>query len=48
MTCYPSSGSGKATSSDYIYRTVLKDGRTSYMTKIWYAGWAIKNPSWIK
>ena len=37
---------GKSTSSDYVYVMQFEDGKISHMTKIWNAGWAIKELGW--
>jgi predicted ester cyclase len=37
---------GKSTSSDYVYVMEFEDGKISHMTKIWNAGWAMKELGW--
>ena len=37
---------GKSTSSDYVYMMEFQDGKISHMTKIWNAGWAMKELGW--
>ena len=37
---------GKSTSSDYVYMMEFQDGKISHMTKIWNAGWAMKELDW--
>jgi predicted ester cyclase len=39
---------GKSTSSDYVYVMEFKDGKISHMTKIWNAGWAMKDLGWTQ
>jgi predicted ester cyclase len=39
---------GKSTSSDYVYVMEFQDGKISHMTKIWNAGWALKELGWIE
>jgi predicted ester cyclase len=33
---------GKSTSSDYVYVMEFEDGKISHLTKIWNAGWAMR------
>jgi predicted ester cyclase len=37
---------GKSTSTDYVYMMDFADGKISHMTKIWNAGWAMKELGW--
>src|SRR5262249_8280565 len=37
---------GKSPSTDYVYVMEFEDGRISHMTKIWNAGWAIRDLGW--
>ena len=37
---------GKSTSSDYVYAMDFDDGKIRHMTKIWNAGWALKELGW--
>ncbi|HEY8409568.1 MAG TPA: nuclear transport factor 2 family protein [Gaiellaceae bacterium] len=37
---------GKSTRSDYVYVMDFEDGRIKHMTKIWNAGWAMKELGW--
>ena len=37
---------GRSTSSDYVYMMEFDDGRISHMTKIWNAGWALRELGW--
>jgi ketosteroid isomerase-like protein len=37
---------GKSTASDYVYVMQFSGGRISHMTKIWNAGWALKELGW--
>jgi predicted ester cyclase len=37
---------GKSTSSDYAYVMEFQDGKISHMTKIWNAGWAMRELGW--
>ena len=39
---------GKSTSTDYVYMMDFEGGKISHMTKIWNAGWAIKELGWIE
>jgi predicted ester cyclase len=42
----PMEPTGKSTSTDYVYVLDFKDGKISHMTKIWNAGWAMKELGW--
>ena len=42
----PMPPTGKSTSSDYVYVMDFADGKISHMTKIWNAGWAMKDLGW--
>ena len=44
----PVPATGKSTSSDYVYVMEFEDGKISHMTKIWNAGWAMKELGWIE
>jgi len=37
---------GKSTRSDYVYVMDFADGKITHMTKIWNAGWAMKELGW--
>jgi len=37
---------GKSTSTDYAYVMQFQDGKISHMTKIWNAGWAMRELGW--
>jgi predicted ester cyclase len=37
---------GKATSSDYVYVMEFDGDKIGHMTKIWNAGWALKELGW--
>ena len=37
---------GKSLSSDYVYAMDFDGGRIRHMTKIWNAGWALKELGW--
>jgi predicted ester cyclase len=37
---------GRSTSSDYVYAMEFADGRISHMTKIWNAGFALRELGW--
>jgi predicted ester cyclase len=37
---------GKSTNSDYVYVMEFADGKIRHMTKIWNAGWAMKDLGW--
>jgi predicted ester cyclase len=42
----PMPPTGKSTSSDYVYVMEFEDGKIRHMTKIWNAGWAMKDLGW--
>ncbi len=42
----PVPATGKSTSTDYVYVMEFKDGKISHMTKIWNAGWAMRDLGW--
>jgi steroid delta-isomerase-like uncharacterized protein len=42
----PVPATGKSTSSDYVYVMEFEDGKISHMTKIWNAGWAMRDLGW--
>ena len=44
----PMPPTGKSTSTDYVYMMEFEDGKISHMTKIWNAGWAMKELGWIE
>ena len=44
----PMPPTGKSTSTDYVYMMEFEDGKISHMTKIWNAGWALKELGWIE
>src|SRR5262249_43420387 len=37
---------GKSTSTDYVYVMEFENGKISHMTKIWNAGWAMRELGW--
>jgi predicted ester cyclase len=37
---------GKKTNSDYVYVMDFDGGKIKHMTKIWHAGWAMKELGW--
>ena len=37
---------GKSTRSDYVYVMDFENGKIKHMTKIWNAGWAMKELGW--
>jgi predicted ester cyclase len=39
---------GKSASSDYVYVMEFEGGKISHMTKIWNAGWAMRQLGWIE
>ena len=39
---------GKSTSSDYVYVMEFEDGKISHLTKIWNAGWAMRELGWTE
>jgi predicted ester cyclase len=42
----PMPPTGKSTSSDYVYVMEFEDEKIRHMTKIWNAGWAMKDLGW--
>jgi predicted ester cyclase len=38
---------GKKTDSDYVYVMDFDGGKIRHMTKIWHAGWAMKELGWV-
>ena len=38
---------GKTVHSDYVYVIESEGGKSSHMTKIWHAGWAMKELGWV-
>lgn len=42
----PMPPTGKSTRSDYVYVMDFEDGKIRHMTKIWNAGWAMKELGW--
>ena len=42
----PMPPTGKRTRSDYVYVMDFEDGKIKHMTKIWNAGWAMKELGW--
>ena len=42
----PMPPTGKSTSSDYVYVMEFEDGKIRHMTKIWNAGWAMRDLGW--
>ena len=42
----PMPPTGKSTSSDYVYVMEFEDGKIRHMTKVWNAGWAMKDLGW--
>ena len=42
----PCPPTGKSMRTDYVYVMQFTDGRISHMTKIWNAGWAIRELGW--
>jgi len=42
----PVDPTGKSTSTDYVYVMEFHDGKISHMTKVWNAGWALKELGW--
>lgn len=43
----PVPATGKHTDSDYVYVMQLDNGRIRHMTKIWHAGWAMRELGWM-
>jgi predicted ester cyclase len=44
----PMPPTGKSTSADYVYAMEFEDGKISHMTKIWNAGWSMRELGWIE
>ena len=42
----PMPPTGKSTRTDYAYVMDFEDGKINHMTKIWNAGWAMKELGW--
>ena len=42
----PCPPTGKSTRTDYVYVMEFADGKICHMTKIWNAGWAIRELGW--
>ena len=42
----PMEPTGKSTSTDYVYVMDFEDGKIRRMTKVWNAGWAMKELGW--
>lgn len=42
----PLPATGQHTDTDYVYVMELQDGRIRHMTKIWHAGWAMRELGW--
>ena len=42
----PVEPTGKRMSTDYVYVMDFQDGKISHMTKIWNAGWAMRELGW--
>lgn len=38
---------GKSTSTDYVYVMEFQDDKIRHMTKIWNAGWAMRELGWV-
>jgi predicted ester cyclase len=39
---------GKRVSADYVYAMEFRDGKISHMTKIWNAGWSLRELGWAE
>jgi predicted ester cyclase len=42
----PMPPTGRSTSADYVYVMEFTDGKISHMTKIWNAGWTMRELGW--
>lgn len=42
----PSAPTGKSTKSDYVYVMEFDGDKIKHMTKIWHAGWALRELGW--
>jgi predicted ester cyclase len=42
----PCPPTGKSTQTDYVYVMQFEDGKIRHMTKIWNAGWAMRELGW--
>jgi predicted ester cyclase len=38
---------GRRVAADYVYLMQFEDGRISHMTKVWNAGWSLRELGWI-
>ena len=43
----PCAPTGKSTSTDYVYVMSFEGAKIRHMTKIWNAGWAMKDLGWM-
>lgn len=43
----PCPPTGKSTRTDYVYVMEFRDGKIHHMTKIWNAGWAMRELGWV-
>ena len=43
----PCPPTGKSTTSDYVYFMDFDGDKIRHMTKIWHAGWAMKDLGWV-
>jgi len=43
----PCPPTGKSTRTDYVYVMEFADGKIRHMTKIWNAGWAMRELGWM-
>ncbi|WP_198370752.1 nuclear transport factor 2 family protein [Roseomonas rosulenta] len=42
----PMAPTGRHTDTDYVYAMQFEDGRIRHMTKVWNAGWAMRELGW--
>ena len=42
----PRPPTGKSTRADYVYAMEFAGGRIRHMTKIWNAGWTVRELGW--
>ncbi len=43
----PVPATGKAARSDYVYAIQFEGGRIVHLTKVWNAGWAMRQLGWV-
>jgi ketosteroid isomerase-like protein len=43
----PMAPTGRHTDTDYVYAMHFENGRIRHMTKVWNAGWAMRELGWM-